>query len=149
MGLIKKILIVLVLIFAAFAVFISMGNYSSGTQAGVVMKISEKGVLMKTWEGRLDMGTIGKHTNNELGSKIFEFSIDGDKKELIEKLQEAQLSGRRANLYFDQKYIALPWSGETKFFATRIDVQKGSTNTSNSMTIEEKQNDTMILKRGK
>jgi hypothetical protein len=84
------------------------------------MKISKKGVLFKTWEGRLDMGTVGKSVSSPLGTKIFEFSIDGSNKELIRKLEEVQLSGQRINLGFEQKYMVFPWQGGTKFFATSV-----------------------------
>ena len=116
----KKVLAVLFVIFLAVFAFFYFGSYSSGTQAGVVMKISKKGVLFKTWEGRLDMGTVGKSVSSPLGTKIFEFSIDGSNKELIRKLEEVQLSGQRINLGFEQKYMVFPWQGGTKFFATSV-----------------------------
>ncbi len=116
----KKILAILFVILLAVFAFFYFGSYSSGTQAGVVMKISKKGILFKTWEGRLDMGTVGKSVNSPLGTKIFEFSIDGSNEELIQKLEEVQLSGQRINLGFEQKYMVFPWQGGTKFFATSV-----------------------------
>ena len=117
----KKILAALVLIAVLLMVFFYFGTYSEGTQAGVIMKIQNKGVIFKTWEGRLDMGTVGKSSKETLGTKIFEFSIDGGDKELLEKLQKAQLSGNRVNLFFVQKYYKFWWNGETKYFATDVD----------------------------
>ena len=111
--------IVIIILLAVFA-FFYFGSYSSGTQAGVVMKISNKGMIFKTWEGRLDMGTVGKSQNSALGTKIFEFSINGSDKDLIKKLEEVQLSGQRINLGFEQKYMVFPWQGGTKFFATSV-----------------------------
>jgi len=117
----KKFGIILLLILIAVFAFFYFGSYSSGTQAGVVMKISKKGVIFKTWEGRLDMGTVGKSKSSELGTKIFEFSIDGSDTELIKKLEDVQLSGQRINLGFKQKYFRLPWQGETKYFAVSVE----------------------------
>lgn len=116
----KKVLAILVVVLLAVFAFFYFGSYSSGTQAGVVMKISKKGVMFKTWEGRLDMGTVGKSANSPLGTKIFEFSIDGSNEELIKQLEEVQLSGQRINLGFEQKYMVFPWQGGTKFFATSV-----------------------------
>ena len=116
----KKVLAIVVVILLAIFAFFYFGSYSSGTQAGVVMKISKKGMIFKTWEGRLDMGTVGKSKSSELGTKIFEFSIDGSDEELIKKLEEVQLSGQRVNLGFEQKYMFFPWQGDTKFFATSV-----------------------------
>ncbi|MEN8138923.1 MAG: hypothetical protein ABFR62_10875 [Bacteroidota bacterium] len=118
---IKKIIAVIVLILIAFFAFLYLGNYSEGTQAGVIMKIQKKGVVFKTWEGRLDMGTVGKSKSANLGSKIFEFSINGKDEELLRKLQEAQLSGERVNLFFEQKYMKILWDGDTKYFATGVE----------------------------
>ena len=116
----KKVLAIVVVILLAVFAFFYYGSYSSGTQAGVVMKISKKGMIFKTWEGRLDMGTVGKSQSSALGTKIFEFSIDGSDEALIKQLEEVQLSGQRVNLGFEQKYMMFPWQGDTKFFATSV-----------------------------
>ena len=118
---VKKFGGILFLILLVVFAFFYFGSYSSGTQAGVVMKIAKKGIVFKTWEGRLDMGTVGKSKSSELGTKIFEFSIDGSDTELIKKLEEVQLSGQRINLGFKQKYMMFPWQGETKLFATSVE----------------------------
>ncbi|MCK5782337.1 MAG: 6-phosphogluconate dehydrogenase [Flavobacteriales bacterium] len=117
----KKIGLIIGIILIAVLAFFYFGSYSSGTQAGVVMKISKKGVVFKTWEGRLDMGTVGRSKSSELGTKIFEFSIDGSNEALVKKLEEVQLSGQRINLGFEQKYVIFPWQGETKYFATSVE----------------------------
>ena len=116
----KKVLAILFVVLLAVFAFFYFGSYSSGTQAGVIMKISKKGLVFKTWEGRLDMGTVGKSVNSPLGTKIFEFSIDGSDQELVKQLEEVQLSGQRINLSFEQKYMVFPWQGGTKFFATSV-----------------------------
>ena len=117
----KKIIAVFIIILLAVSFFIYYGTYSEGTQAGVVMKITKKGVLFKTWEGRLDMGTVGKSRKEDLGSKIFEFSIHKENQTLIKQLKEAQLVGERVNLIFEQKYMRFLWEGETKYFAVGVE----------------------------
>ena len=117
----KKVLAIIVIVLFAVSAFMYYGTYSEGAQAGVVMKITKKGVLFKTWEGRLDMGTVGKSRKEDLGSKIFEFSIKDDNQTLLKQLHAAQLSGERVNLIFEQKYMKFIWDGETKYFATGVE----------------------------
>jgi len=117
----KKIFAIIVIVLLAISAFMYYGTYSEGTQAGVVMKITKKGVLFKTWEGRLDMGTVGKSRKEDLGSKIFEFSIKKNDLTLIKQLQAAQLSGERVNLIFEQKYMKFFWDGDTKYFAIGLE----------------------------
>ena len=117
----KKVLAIIVIVLLAVSAFMYYGTYSEGAQAGVVMKITKKGVLFKTWEGRLDMGTVGKSRKEDLGSKIFEFSIKDDNQTLLKQLHAAQLSGERVNLIFEQKYMKFIWDGETKYFATGVE----------------------------
>ena len=112
----KKVLAIVVVILLAVSAFFYFGTYSSGTHAGVVMKISKKGVIFKTWEGTLDKGTFAAGTE----TKTLNFSIDGSNTELIKKMEEVQLSGQRINLGYEQKYMLFPWQGETKIFAVSI-----------------------------
>ena len=117
----KKILVVLVLIVVGVLSFMYLGTYSEGTQAGKIMKISKKGLIFKTWEGRLDMETMGATDRSQLGTKVFEFSIESDNEDLLERLRAAQLTGERVNLKFEQKYFKYFWNGETKYFAIGLE----------------------------
>lgn len=117
----KKFFAGIIILLLAVSLFMYYSTYSEGTQAGVVMKITKKGVVFKTWEGRLDMGTVGKSRKEDLGSKIFEFSIHRDNQTLIKQLQEAQLVGERVNLIFEQKYMRFIWDGDTKYYAVGVE----------------------------
>ena len=117
----KKVIASIIIILIAAMLFMYYGTYSEGTQAGVVMKITNKGILFKTWEGRLDMGTVGKSRQEDLGSKIFEFSIRKGDQTLIKQLQDAQLVGERVNLIFEQKYMKFFWDGDTKYYAVGVE----------------------------
>lgn len=101
----------LILIIAVF-LFFYFANYSSGTRAGTVMKISKKGVLFKTNEGMLDVGTINDPWN---------FSVASARKEVLEDLNEVQKTGERVQLHYREKYVHLFWRGDTKYFVVRVE----------------------------
>ncbi len=122
----KKVGIGILVILIGILLFMYFGTFSEGTRAGIVMKISKKGMVFKTWEGQMNLQTFGaiKDPNNII-SETFTFSIDGDDKELIDKLNAAALSGERINLHYIERYVGVPWRGDTKVFAVDVEMQKG------------------------
>ena len=68
----KKIIFLIVLVitlcFGAYCAFIYYVPYSEGVRSGELIKISRKGVLMKTWEGEVSQGISG--------AQIFKFSVE-------------------------------------------------------------------------
>ena len=92
-------------------------NFSSGTRAGVVTKLSEKGLLWKSLEGDLVMALPP-----ESGISIpehFRFSVDPDDIVTVDKLQAALKSGRRVNLVYRQ-WFAKPLSIDTDYVITDV-----------------------------
>ena len=108
---IKGTLVVLVISLLVF-LFFYFGNYSTGTRGGVVMKISKKGYVFKTHEGQLDVGTI---------NDPWSFSVDGGEKEVIQNLNEAQKTGERVQLHYQEKFTTFFWRGETKYFIIKVE----------------------------
>ena len=82
----KKALIItlsiICLIFVAYYAFVYFVPYSHGVRTGELIKISYKGVIVKTWEGEISQGISG--------AQIFSFSVLDKDKEAIEKLKEYQ-----------------------------------------------------------
>lgn len=77
-------------------------NYSSGTRVGVVTKLSEKGIVWKSWEGELLMAlpsTVGSATQPEK----FEFNVAPS---AVEKVTAAMQSGHRVELVYRQWWMA-------------------------------------------
>ena len=106
------ILIVAVLLFAAYVWTALHYNYSDGERAGYVQKFSRKGWICKTWEGELAMvnlpGTM---------PQMFEFTVrDAATAEKINKSL-----GQRVRLHYYQ-HPGLPTScfGETEYFVTDV-----------------------------
>lgn len=122
----KKILlrtsIIITFLLIISLLFLYYGIYSEGVRAGVVIKVSKKGMLFKTNEGQLNLNSFGalKKESNQL-SETFDFSIQKGNDELYQKLEEVSLTGERINLHYLERYAVLPWRGETKYFVVKID----------------------------
>ncbi len=117
----RRLLAIIVVLFIAVMLFFYYGVYSSGVRAGVVLKVSNKGAIFKTYEGQLDLLSFGAVKSDNQLSQTFEFSIEKDNTDLINELEEVALSGERVRLRYDEKYVVLPWRGDTKYFVTEIE----------------------------
>jgi len=128
------ILAVVLIIGAAWTTFLYYGTYSEGVRAGTVIKLSRKGVVFKTWEGQLNIQSFGAVNSSNSLSETFSFSIENDQEKIINDLQEVSLSGERVNLHYIERYRALPWRGNTRYFITKIErsQQKKPSNESQS-----------------
>ncbi len=124
MKMLKKILIVILIIAVAIGAFLYFGTYSEGHRAGIIMKVSKKGTIFKTWEGQMNLETFGAMKSDNIVSETFSFSIEEGNQDLIDELNAAALSGDRVNLKYIERYINVSWRGETKYFA--IDVERSN-----------------------
>ncbi len=121
----KKLLLwilILLITFSAFAYLSTKISYSTGERAGVVSKFSEKGYVIKTYEGELNVGAQGEVGN--FSQNIWPFSVSSENTELIAKLSDSMLNGKRVKLKYDQKYFQYFWMGDTKYFLTEVEVQE-------------------------
>ena len=96
----KKFLLVVFILGLAIFSFLYWGTYESGIMAGKVLRITEKGMLFKTYEGKLNLETFGALKGASPIVESFDFSVDGKETELIETLEAVALSGERVNLKF-------------------------------------------------
>lgn len=89
-------------------------NYSSGSRVGVVTKLSEKGLIWKSWEGEMNMGGMRTWTDHEGNFRsmpnTFEFNVDPS---VVELVKAAQLSGMPVELVYRQWAIAPPSIGDS------------------------------------
>jgi hypothetical protein len=118
---IRAIIILIILGGVITFSFLYWGTYEDGVMAGKVLRISEKGVMFKTYEGKINLETFGALKGTSPIAESFDFSVEKSDKELIKQLQTVALSGERVNLYFVKRYARFPWRGDTKYFATRIE----------------------------
>lgn len=117
----KIILISFLLIGAGVFSFLYWGVFEEGTMAGKVLRISEKGMVFKTYEGKINLETFGALKGTSPIAESFDFSIEQNQQELIKKLQEVALSGERVNLHYVKRHARFFWRGDTKYFATGVD----------------------------
>lgn len=122
----RRLILILVVLGIGAMLFIYYGTYSEGVRAGVVLKVSKKGALFKTYEGQLDLLSFGAVKSTNQLSQTFEFSIYKDDFRTIQKLEEVALSGSRVNIRYEEKYAVLPWRGDTKYFVTGVDEIEGA-----------------------
>jgi hypothetical protein len=95
--------------------------YETGVMAGKVLRISEKGVLFKTYEGKINLETFGALRGASPIAESFDFSVEKDEDVVIKDLQEVALSGERVNLHFKVRYARFVWRGDTRYFVTRVE----------------------------
>lgn len=118
---IKRIFILLFLGSIALFSFSYWGSYSEGVRSGMVVKISKKGFLFKTYEGQLNLQTFGANKSPNMVSESFEFSVEGDREDMVKILEEASLSGERVSLKYTERLVKFFWRGETKYFVTEVE----------------------------
>ncbi len=117
----KKLLITIVVLALAVFSFLYWATYENGVMAGKVIRVSEKGIIFKTHEGKLNLETFGALRGTSPIAESFDFSVEGSETEVIAELQRVALSGERVNLYFKKRYMAFPWRGETKYFVNKVE----------------------------
>lgn len=116
----KKLVAILILIFVGVILFIYYANISEGSRAGVIVKISKRGAIFKTYEGQMDIGSFGAVKDANQLSQTFQFSVFKDDEHIYEALEQASLSGERVQIKYKEKYSVLFWRGETPYFVYEI-----------------------------
>ena len=116
----KLIFFAVVILVLAIGSYFVFGNYSQGTRAGTVVKMSHRGVLFKTYEGQLNLGGFSGETGSP-ASSLWDFSVDASKDEIIKQLEDASLNGKRVKLYYNEKFYNFSWRGDTKYFIYKVE----------------------------
>ncbi|WP_247233553.1 hypothetical protein [Telluribacter sp. SYSU D00476] len=114
------LLLILAIIFGVFY-YLTFGYYSEGKRGGFVVKLSKRGYLLKTYEGVLNVGGIYEG-GGTLNAEQWDFSVGGNNKEAIAKLEEAIKSGQRVSLTYQEKFFVFPWNGDTQYFVTDVEL---------------------------
>lgn len=117
----KKLLLTLLVVSLAVFAFLYWGTYETGVMAGKVVRVSEKGMVFKTFEGKLNLETFGALKGTSPIAETFDFSVEKSEDVVIQDLQKVALSGERVNLYFKKRYMTFPWRGDTNYFVTKVE----------------------------
>nr|WP_315224145.1 6-phosphogluconate dehydrogenase [uncultured Flavobacterium sp.] len=96
---------------AAYFAFVYYVPYSEGYRSGELIRMSHKGVLMKTWEGELSQGVSG--------SQIFRFSVLDTDQTVVDDLNKFQ--GQYVKLTYEERYKTFSWWGESRFYVTAVE----------------------------
>ena len=118
----KRVLIIAIILGLLFVSYMYFGTYSHGDRVGRVMKISEKGLIFKTYEGQLNMKGFGAVQSSNVFSETFEFSVKKSNTEVVEKIQQAMNEGNDVKISYTEHYWKVPWRGDTKHFVTDLTI---------------------------
>jgi len=101
--------------------FLYYANYSDGYRAGVPIKISHKGKIIKTYEGELNLGGLTSSTEGVI-PKEWPFSIRSKNMDVLSDLEDAIEQNKRVKVYYQEKYAQLFWLGDTKHFVYKVEI---------------------------
>mgnify|MGYP001067973276 FL=1 len=109
------LLLILLVAAAAFLYFRFWFVFGEGVKTGELNYVVYKGLVFKTYEGKLIQSGIRSRTAGSIQSYEFEFSV------VDEALaRELMLGGRTVELHYREYFGALPWRGFTKFVVDSI-----------------------------
>lgn len=116
----KKFWIIIVIaLFAALALFVYLRFYfvfGEGVKSGELNYVVYKGLVFKTYEGKLIQSGLRSKAAGTVQSYEFEFSVENARiaRELMLR------SGETLELHYREYFGALPWRGFTKFVVDSI-----------------------------
>ena len=90
--------------------------FGEGVKSGELNYVVRKGLLFKTYEGKLIQAGIRSQAAGSIQSYEFEFSVENA--ELAEKLMLH--GGKTIELHYKEYFGRLPWRGFTKFIVDSI-----------------------------
>ena len=100
--------------------------FGTGVKSGELNYLVHKGVVFKTYEGKLIQSGFRADKPEGFQSNQFEFSVDD--KRVAEKLMVS--SGKNVELHYKEYFAPLPWRGFTKFIVDSIiDINESRPNT--------------------
>jgi hypothetical protein len=103
-----------------YLLFVIYADYSQGKRAGRLIKMSEKGVLFKTFEGQLNTGGFSGD-DGDITSSIWHFSVRRNEEKVLTDIDEAIDGGFRIKLYYREKYARLFFLGDTKYYVYKVE----------------------------
>ena len=108
--------LILVLILGAIFWYKFLFVFGEGVKAGSLNYFVKKGVLFKTYEGRVVQEGFQSPTAGGLQSNEFRFSVTDP--EVAEKLERA--AGKFVELRYKEYNGMLPWRGASNFVVTEV-----------------------------
>jgi DhnA family fructose-bisphosphate aldolase class Ia len=102
-------------------------TFSDGDRVGVITKFSHKGVVVKSYEGEMNLGGLRTVTVedeagtnvNSVVANVFEFSVTDEA--VVSQIKEAMEKGRRVELHYDE-YMWKPYNLSTAYVVTSVKI---------------------------
>lgn len=110
------ITITIAVVLAAAVYFRFFFVFGEGVKSGELNYVVYKGVLFKTYEGKLIQTGIRSKAAGSIQSYEFEFSVENEALARELMLQ----GGKTLELHYKEYFGALPWRGFTKFIVDSI-----------------------------
>jgi len=110
-----KVVAVLAIVLAIAGYFRYWWVFGTGVKAGELNYVVHKGVLFKTYEGKMIQTGIRSQAGS-LQSFEFLFSVESDA--VAQELMAN--SGKQFNLHYREYLAALPWRGHSKYVVDSI-----------------------------
>ena len=107
---------ILILALSIFFYFRYYYVFGTGVKSGELNYLVYKGVVFKTYEGKLIQSGFRADKPGGLQSNQFDFSVEDDE---IAKLLMIS-SGKNVQLHYKEYFGTLPWRGYTKFIVDSI-----------------------------
>src|SRR5271154_5254583 len=85
---IKRIIISVLIIGVIIFAFLYLGVYERGVMAGKVLRVTQKGVIFKTYEGKLNLDTFGALKGASPIAETFDFSVESNQATVIKELEQ-------------------------------------------------------------
>jgi hypothetical protein len=104
-----SILVVVLVIFVYWRFYFVLAD---GTQAGTLNIFQKKGIIFKTYEGKIILSGFKANVQSN------EFSFSVTKENVAEQL--LKVSGREVNIHYKQYFGSLPWRGMQNYIVDSI-----------------------------
>lgn len=106
---VSALLLAVVAVFCYWRFFFVLAQ---GTQAGTLNIFQQKGILFKTYEGKIILSGFKANVQSN------EFSFSVTKEEVAQQL--LKVSGREVNVHYVQYFGSLPWRGMQQYIVDSI-----------------------------
>lgn len=117
--------IVLLFVFAGIFWYKFYFVFGEGVKAGSLNYFVKKGVIFKTYEGRIVQEGFQSPSAGELQSNEFRFSVVDEEV----ALQLERSSGKHVELRYEEFNGMLPWRGTSNFLVTEVLMVRESAST--------------------
>lgn len=115
----RWILVLMVIILAVFVYFKYFFTYSEGYRAGLLQKFSNKGFVVKTYEGELILSSVASTRDIAIASEKFLFTMIN--KDIVRQFDTLQ--GQNVIVHYIQKGGAVFWRGDSKYLVDSVQVR--------------------------